>query len=1672
MSLSDQSQQWYPTSVQVTVLQARSLRIKGKNGTNDAYAIMQVAKDKFATSVAEKSVAPVWKEEATFELPLFHNGNTEKCTLHVHVMHRALVGPDKLLGQAVINLLELSEVKSRNKTEWHKLLDKAGKPDKDRGEVLVDIQFMKNNLTASMFDLSATDKPRSRLRKFKDKVRGKKEGLSDSASAVVPSFTQVLTDSEGEGEGVGKGSADKEEQKKKNKLKSLFSPKSNLQCHGLSQSMSVLGPLPENNSSLSGSRSTGLNVDSSEGKNKFKFLTHKRTGSSLSLGRSKIPAPLAEQSNLCINGTHMYTEEPQPRSTRTGSNFSLASSGHGSMEDLRKAQGRKSSGTSMDSFRALKKPSPWAEEEERVTMDEEKKRKEEQESKKLDEEERIRKEEQEKRRITEEEGEEIRLEEEQDDRSLKVEGEERVWKEDQEKWRLEEKRREMEEQEKWEKEERIRREEHERMRREDILRKEDERKMRHLEERLKREKDERIKEEEERIRREQNEEDMQREEEDRKMREEEEVERRRGEERMKREAEERMKREEDRLRKEEEEEMRIEEEEQRMKREEDRLRKEEEERMKKEEDRLRKEEEEERMKREDDRVRKEEEEERRRRIEEEEQRMKREAEEERMKMEEDRLRKEEEEEERMKREEDRLRKEEEEERMKREEDRLRKEEEEERMKREEEEERRRIEEGEERMKREAEEERMKRKDRLRKEEEEERRRRIEEEEQRMKREAEEERMTREEDRLRKEEEEERRRRIEKEEERMKREEDRLRKEEEEEEERRRIEEGEERMKREEDRVRKEEEEERRIEEEEERMKREEDRLRKEEEEERMKREEDRLRKEEEEERMKREEDRVRKEEEEERRIEEEEQRIKREEDGLRKEERKIREEEERVRKAAEEDWLREEMGIKRMEERIKREEEDRLRKEEELRKIMEKEKRLREEEDDMRRKEKEQRKMRNEEERRIEQEMLRKEEAERTRLEEEREEEKRRDEEQRKLMEAKERFRLDEENMKKEQLRGQEEKMTEKEKKTNAQMEEKRRHEEVRVKLEEVEQQMKQNREAEAIVCNNPFEEVSPTTSCDDTSSNNPFEETPTTSSTRCRTNKVSAVKPRPSSWVNPSQPSVSSNPFLSSLSPEIESSMDSPSVDGETRGAQDPSTDLMEKKDPAPLPPNNQRWARMDNWPSKGNAHSVTVNLTQTKPTKQPPPPRRQSSTSLVGYGDDQESVSGQDHSSIRMDKGTAPDRPSQAPSQTQRNQSMTRVNLGHKDIVGASMSKVSQRVVQMITPLRSSYTATTEHTCGNQPEQHMPSATGGLRVAKHNKGPAPSRPQYPPGKTMPKVDVLDKQLNSEEQDSLVEFDPNNPFAEDCRMEKSSGHGEEQRLTGEHQESLDSHNHQSCTSTEENPGSMQNSVVGDSMELPTPDVLIAEDGSCPIKNTLAKRVCAPLPPLKKTSTSREEDTGKQSSVKLQSPGASSLSKLSSSISEKMQNRSVGVALTCVTIAQPPCVPSPAPSFLPQTKSLKGSGGRSDCPPQTSSLPDQRTLLQAGAVSSIAEHCSGEEAGGRGDRPISSTRRPHPVKPLSSLENQPASNIQEGQAGISTGFLSVLQEKIKVKDTGVKGQYSQLTQEELISLVVKQQDQLSKRDNKIKELEQYIDNLLVRIIEEQPSILMSMNSLK
>lgn len=90
---------------------------------------------------------------------------------------------------------------------------------------------MRNNMTASMFDLSMKDKSRNPFGKLKDKIKGKnKDSASDTASAIVPSTTPSVDSDE---------ESSSKDKKKKSKIKTLFS-KSNLQKTPLSQSMSVL----------------------------------------------------------------------------------------------------------------------------------------------------------------------------------------------------------------------------------------------------------------------------------------------------------------------------------------------------------------------------------------------------------------------------------------------------------------------------------------------------------------------------------------------------------------------------------------------------------------------------------------------------------------------------------------------------------------------------------------------------------------------------------------------------------------------------------------------------------------------------------------------------------------------------------------------------------------------------------------------------------------------------------------------------------------------------------------------------------------------------------------------------------------------------------------------------------------------------------------------------------------------------------------------------------------------------------------------------------------------------------------------------------------------------------------------------------------------------------------
>ncbi|NXB80684.1 RFIP1 protein, partial [Donacobius atricapilla] len=276
---------------------------------------------------------------------------------------------------------------------WYKLHSKPGKKEKERGEIEVDIQFMRSNMTASMFDLSMKDKPRSPFGKLKDKLKGRRSsGLSDTASAIVPSTSHSPADSEDEAV---------EKEKKKSKFKALFS-KPSLQKTSLSQSMSVLPtqqPLTqrvrlrpsdfqaqwdeeESESSPTSEQKPAPSPLFKSRKPAFldsRQLTQgttnhtKRDGLSLFSGLKSKSDPVSK-SSLCINGSHVYMEEtttkdktpassPSPHNLRRKQLFAseenLSSRSTKPPEDLgRTSPGQAFSGsTSLETFKSMTLPS-------------------------------------------------------------------------------------------------------------------------------------------------------------------------------------------------------------------------------------------------------------------------------------------------------------------------------------------------------------------------------------------------------------------------------------------------------------------------------------------------------------------------------------------------------------------------------------------------------------------------------------------------------------------------------------------------------------------------------------------------------------------------------------------------------------------------------------------------------------------------------------------------------------------------------------------------------------------------------------------------------------------------------------------------------------------------------------------------------------------------------------------------------------------------------------------------------------------------------------------------------------------------------------------------------------------------------------------------------------------
>ncbi|XP_013875014.1 uncharacterized protein rab11fip5b [Austrofundulus limnaeus] len=363
----DDDQRWVPTHVNVTVLRARGLRTKGKHGSRYLYTIIQVGKEKYTTGLVEKADVPVWNEECCFELlpgilevggrSAYPPGSGD---LVLTVMHRVLIGLDVFLGQTIVPLDRIFQEGACPREEWFKLNSKVGRKEKERGELQVTVQFTRNNMTASMFDLTMKDKPRSAFGKLKDRVTGRKRGDVESSSAIVPGRYAALSGSVGQPFGEeGRGAVESpgvETPEKKSKMKDFF--KGRLQkssdtksCSSLASESSVSSMASDNLGSppsldlLSDPPSSPVytskvRVDPHYGETDLakkvltsqhttKILTHKRAfsdeASKITTAFPKTNAAVESlkgrtmtqsKSSLCINGSHVYDSEPStPKSS-------------------------------------------------------------------------------------------------------------------------------------------------------------------------------------------------------------------------------------------------------------------------------------------------------------------------------------------------------------------------------------------------------------------------------------------------------------------------------------------------------------------------------------------------------------------------------------------------------------------------------------------------------------------------------------------------------------------------------------------------------------------------------------------------------------------------------------------------------------------------------------------------------------------------------------------------------------------------------------------------------------------------------------------------------------------------------------------------------------------------------------------------------------------------------------------------------------------------------------------------------------------------------------------------------------------------------------------------------------------------------------------------------------
>ncbi|XP_064634645.1 rab11 family-interacting protein 1-like [Lineus longissimus] len=112
---------WTPTHCKVTIHKAKNLvSSRGGKGAIDAYVTIQLGKEKYQTSVVDKSESPVWDEEC--DLPVVNLYSS----LNLNVFNRVMLGIDEFLGNVTLNLSDFP-VYECAKSRSYNLQNKPGK---------------------------------------------------------------------------------------------------------------------------------------------------------------------------------------------------------------------------------------------------------------------------------------------------------------------------------------------------------------------------------------------------------------------------------------------------------------------------------------------------------------------------------------------------------------------------------------------------------------------------------------------------------------------------------------------------------------------------------------------------------------------------------------------------------------------------------------------------------------------------------------------------------------------------------------------------------------------------------------------------------------------------------------------------------------------------------------------------------------------------------------------------------------------------------------------------------------------------------------------------------------------------------------------------------------------------------------------------------------------------------------------------------------------------------------------------------------------------------------------------------------------------------------------------------------------------------------------------------